>query len=130
MPSLPPLVAVVEDDTQTLKALSRVLNARGFDVAGYSSAESFLSDPPPRAPGCLVLDIQLEGMSGLDLQRRLRSLGSTLPIVVLTGLDDPRVRAESYELGCAGFLIKDSDGERLPSLVTSVLRPWQSGDAP
>jgi len=128
MTTLPPLVAVVEDDSQTLKALSRALNARGYDVACYSSAEGFLQSPPSRLPGCLVLDIQLEGMSGLDLQRRLRALGSTLPVVVLTGTDDPRIRAESYELGCVKYLLKETDGDTLPAVLQSLLHPSPSGD--
>lgn len=121
MTMLPPLVAVVEDDSQTLTALGRLLKARGYDVIGYSSAETFLSSPPARPPLCLVLDMQLGGMSGLDLQRRLNALGSSLPIVVLTGNDDPRIRSESRRLGCVEFLTKESDSDRLPSVLQSLL---------
>jgi len=132
MTTLPPLVAVVEDDSQTLKALSRVLSARGYEVACYDSAERFLLSPPSRLPGCLVVDIQLEGMSGLDLQRRLRALGSTLPVVVLTGTDDPKVRAESYKLGCARYLLKEADGDTLPAVLHSLLHAAETidGDSP
>jgi FixJ family two-component response regulator len=121
MTTLPPLVAVVEDDSQMLRALARMLNASGYEAACYDSAEAFLTSPPGRVPVCLVLDLRLDGMSGVDLQRRLRALGSTLPIVVLTGTDDPRARAESERLGCAGYLTKDGDGDTLPSLIQSLL---------
>jgi len=122
MTTPPPLVAVVEDDTATLKALGRALTARGFDAVCYSSAEAFLESPPTRLPACLVVDIKLGGMSGVDLQRRLRALGSTLPIVVLSGVDDPSVRSECYRLGCVRYLSKETDGDTLREVIGSVVR--------
>jgi FixJ family two-component response regulator len=67
-----PLVAVVEDDSASQRTLVRVLRAGGFEAAAYASAEDYLSSPPQSTPLALLLDIHLGGMSGLDLQRRLR----------------------------------------------------------
>jgi FixJ family two-component response regulator len=122
----PPPVAVIEDDLATLKALSRVLHAGGFEPLPYSSAEEFLSSPPARPPACLVLDMRLGGMSGLDLQRRLRSLRSNLSVIVMTALQDTDVRDESYQLGCIAYLSKDCDGELLLGLIRSLVRATQA----
>jgi FixJ family two-component response regulator len=118
-PSLP-LVVVIEDDRATLKALGRVLRAGGFETAAYSSAEEFLATPPTQHPLCLVVDVQLGRMSGLELQRRLRASAPTLPVIVMTAFEDPRVRAEAQRLGCAGFLDKSADIEDLLNLLRTV----------
>jgi FixJ family two-component response regulator len=116
----PPIVVVVEDDLPTLRALGRVLRAGGFEPAPYSSAEDFLASPPTRLPLCLVLDVRLGGMSGLDLQRRLRALGSRLPIIIVSAADDPRIRDEAVAMGCAGYLHKESASEALLEMLRSL----------
>src|SRR5262245_135435 len=98
-----PLVVVVDDDPAVLKALGRVLRAAGFETATYSSAEDYLTAPPSRAAHCLVLDVQLGGISGLDLQRHLRARGSTLPVIILTAYDDDTIRRAAWTAGCAGY---------------------------
>lgn len=122
---------VVEDDLATLTGLGRVLRAGGFEALAYSSAEGFLASLPTDPPVCLVLDIKLGGMSGLDLLRRLRALRSSLSVIVMTGIDDARVREEAYQLGCAGFLSKQSDAEGLLELIRSLTRAtWPKGIPP
>jgi FixJ family two-component response regulator len=115
-----PLVVIVEDDLATATALGRLLRVGGFETASYLSAESFLGSPPSRRPLCLVLDVRLTGMSGIDLQRRLRLLGSDLPVVFMTGLDNPRVRDEAERGGCIGFLSKDSESHMLLDLIRAL----------
>jgi FixJ family two-component response regulator len=112
-----PLVAVVEDDQSTLKGLGRVLRAGGYEPAAYSSAEEFLSAPPLRPPICLVLDVKLGGMSGLELLRRLRAIGSTLAVIFMTGVEDSRVHEEAARLGSVGVLSKGCDAEILLDLI-------------
>jgi FixJ family two-component response regulator len=120
MVAFPPLVAIVEDDPATLKALGRVLRAGGFETAAYSSAEAFLASPPSRAPACLLVDVQLGGMSGLDLQRDLRARGSTVPVIVMTAFEDRHVRSEAYRIGCAGCVDKGDDIDVLLKLLRSI----------
>jgi FixJ family two-component response regulator len=115
-----PLVVVVEDDLGTLKALGRALRAAGFDTASYSSAEAFLASPPNGQAHCMILDVQLGGMSGLDLQRHLKARGSKLPVIVMTAFDDMRVRDEARRIGCAGYLDKQTDIEVVVDLIRSV----------
>jgi FixJ family two-component response regulator len=123
-----PLVALIDDDLAVLKAVARLLRASGFEAATYRSAEDFLTAPPAAPPVCLVLDLKLGGMSGLDLLRRLRALQSGLSIIVMTGGDDPRVREEVYRLGCAGYFPKQADAELLVELIRSLTRgTWPKG---
>jgi FixJ family two-component response regulator len=114
-----PLVVVVEDDSATLKALCRVLRAGGFEPAPYGSAEEFLASSPVRIPACLLVDIHLEGMSGLELHRELQARGSTVPVVVMTAFDDDRIRYEAQRIGCAGYLDKVADIGGLLELIRS-----------
>ena len=123
MPPSAPLVAVVEDDAACLRALGRVLRAGGCDVMLCGSAEEALTAPLPRRPSCFVVDMQLGAMSGLDLQARLNARGSTVPVIVLTALDDDRTRAEARRLGCVAFLDKGSDIDVLLTIVRGLDTP-------
>lgn len=114
------MVVVVDDDHAVLKAMARLLRAGGFDPVAYSSAEQFLASPPDQLPVCLVLDVRLGGMSGLDLHRRLRTLGSSLSVIVMTAVDDDAVRREAHELGCAAFLTKDTEADVLLNLIQTL----------
>jgi FixJ family two-component response regulator len=116
----PPLVVVIEDDLATLKALGRVLRAGGFEAAPYSRAEEFLVSPPARVPKCIVIDVQLGELSGLDLQRRLRDVGSTVPVIVMTAFDDPRVRDTAKRIGCVAVLDTGSDIEELLAIMRAL----------
>jgi FixJ family two-component response regulator len=99
-------ISVVDDDPVMLKAIARFLSVSGFDVAMFSSAEGFLADANASNAACLVLDINLGGMSGLELQRKLTRSGSTLPIIFITALDDEFTRNEAISAGCIALLRK------------------------
>jgi FixJ family two-component response regulator len=116
-----PLVVVIEDDAAERKALGRVLRAGGFATAAYASAEEFQAFPPAQRPLCLVLDVRLGGMSGLDLQRMLNAERSTLPVIVVTAHDDPGIRSEAERLGCRAYLRKPFEGRALLELLRSWL---------
>ena len=112
-----PLVVVIEDDPASQKTLARVLRAGGYDAATYDSAEDFLASPPRSSPIGLLLDVHLGGMSGLDLQRRLRKEGSTLPIIIITAFDDARSRDQAERLGCVAYLRKPCEAETILTLL-------------
>lgn len=114
------LIAVVDDDAELRTAFGRVLRAGGFEPVLYGSAEQFLASPPAAPLLCLVLDVKLGGMSGLDLQRRLKTEGSTVPVVVMTAFDSARVRDEAYTSGCVGVLDKQADIEEILTLIRSL----------
>src|SRR6185436_3772726 len=115
-----PLVAVVEDDLMSQTALRRVLRSGGYDVAMYGSAEEFLASPPSQPAIGLLLDIHLGGLSGLDLQQRLREEGSTIPIVIITASDSLRIEEEARRLGCFGYLRKPCDRDAILALLESL----------
>lgn len=114
------LVAVVEDDASARNALGRLLEAGGFETALFDSAESFIASRPPRECLCLVLDINLTGMSGIELQRRLHAEGSRVPIVMITGSRADIVRDHAERVGCLAFLLKPFSGESLLGVLTSL----------
>ena len=103
-------VAVVDDDESFARAIGRLLRASGFEVCTYLSAEAFLATTSRPQPECLVLDIQLGGMSGLDLQRRLRELDVLVPIIFITAHDGPGVRMEAEQAGCSAYFLKPVRG--------------------
>jgi FixJ family two-component response regulator len=111
-------VAIIDDDASANRALGRLLRGAGFDPKGFDSAETFLADPMRPAFGCLLVDIQLTGMSGLELQRRLQAEGSRLPVIFITAHDDPAAREEAVRRGCLAFFRKTDPG----ALIVDALR--------
>jgi FixJ family two-component response regulator len=104
-------VAVVDDDESICRSLSRLLRAAHFQPVTYPSAEAFLADTKHPKFDCLVLDIQLGGMSGLELRKRLSAVKDGTPVVFITAHDDPEVRAQAKASGCAGFFRKTDSGD-------------------
>ena len=117
----PRIVAVVEDDPSMRRSLERLLNAHGFMTEGYSSAETFLGRDPAHHLSCVVLDIQLAGMSGLELRSRLTSSGSSLPVVFITAIDDDTLKVAAVQLGCSALLRKPFPAASLISAVNKAL---------
>jgi len=111
------LVAVVEDDPTSQKALTRVLRTGGYEAEVYNSAEEFLSKPPELSPIGLLLDVQLGGMSGLELLRRLRADGSPIPVIIITAFDDPHGREQAECLGCLAYLQKPCEAHTILGLL-------------
>lgn len=108
-----PKVAIVEDDTSLLKAVGRLLVANGYDVDLFSSAEAYLSRFEQSAAEYLVLDIDLYGMSGLELQRCLVGAGKAPPIIFMTGQDDTPSIGKAIDKGCIAYLHKPFESHAL-----------------
>jgi FixJ family two-component response regulator len=106
-------VAVVDDDPSMLKGVERLLNAHGFGTEVFTSAEDFLDRGDQSKVGCLILDVNLGGMSGIELWHRLQAAGSALPVVFVTGVDDEATRATALRAGCVAFLRKPFLGNLL-----------------
>jgi FixJ family two-component response regulator len=100
------IVAVVEDDPSTLTGIQRLLSARGLGPEVFGSAEAFLASSAPARATCLLLDIQLSGMSSFELQRQLAASGSKLPIIFMTAFDNEVTRKCAVEAGCLAYLLK------------------------
>lgn len=123
------VVILVEDDAGLRSAVERVLRAAGFEAQSYASAEAALADHRLQWADCLVVDLNLPAMSGLDLVDRVRQHGVTVPTVLITAHDEPRVRDEIKRRGIQHFLAKPFLGSALVRLLDSVIT-GSNDDAP
>ena len=114
---------MVDDDDSFGRAIGRLLRAASLEPSVYSSAEAFLSDTTHALPDCMVLDIHLGGMSGLDLRRQLTALGKTTPVIFITAHDEPKIREEAEQIGCSAFLRKPVHGKLLLEAITRAVNP-------
>jgi FixJ family two-component response regulator len=115
-------IAVVDDDVSVRKALQRLLRASDLDAETFASAEDFLASLPQGAPpDCLVLDLQIPGTSGLDLQRHMVRAGLRLPIVVITGHDEPGMQARCLAAGASAYLRKPLEAGMLLSAIEGAI---------
>ena len=110
-------MAVVDDDASLCKALRRLLRGWGMRALTYPSAEAFLGDVHPPRLNCLVLDIQLSGMSGFELQEKLRASGSGLPVIFITAHDEAETRERALKTGCVAYLRKAEPGQTLREAI-------------
>ena len=106
MPEPTPMVFVVEDDPSVREALAGLIRSAGWNVEVYVSAQEFLARPKPDGPSCLILDVGLPGLSGLDLQSRMAELHQDIPIVFITGLGDIPMSVRAMKAGAVEFLTK------------------------
>jgi len=106
LPEPTPMVFVVEDDPSVREALAGLVRSAGWNVEVYVSAQEFLARPKPDGPSCLVLDIGLPGLSGLDLQSRMAELHQDIPIVFITGHGDIPMSVRAMKAGAVEFLTK------------------------
>lgn len=117
-----PQVRVVDDDRRVRESEAFVLRLAGWQVAEYESADAFLAADDETRPGCLVLDIRMPGMSGLELQRVLREQGRTLPILFLTGHGDIDTAVMALKRGAADFVQKPMKPELLQQSVARLVK--------
>ena len=100
------MIAIVDDDESLREAIARLLDACGFATQVFASAEAFLDCRTANAAACLVLDINLTGMSGLELHQRLKAEGADTPVIFITGADDDEIRRQATEADCVACLRK------------------------
>jgi len=117
-----PVVSVVDDDESLRRSLRNLLRSVGFGVETFASAEEFLRSAHRKNTGCLVLDLQMTGMSGLDLLRHLAGADSRIPAVILTAHGDEETRRRSLEAGAVAFLDKPFHSDALLDAVRGALR--------
>jgi len=115
------LVHVVDDDSLFRTAIARLLRASGYDVALYESSEQLLDNAPGDTPGCILLDVRMAGLDGLELQDRLKQMGSILPIVFLTGHGDLPTSVKAIKAGAEDFLAKPVAKDMLLASVERAL---------
>ena len=115
------LVAVIEDDESYRVAVQRLLKSAGVSVELFGSAEAFLNSGQQRETGCLISDIRMPGMSGLELQSKLNSDHCPIPTIFITAHGDEKMRLHAMRGGAVKFLVKPFDGETLLEAVRVAL---------
>jgi FixJ family two-component response regulator len=113
-------VAIIDDDASWCRALTRMLRGVGIEAASYGSAESFLAARAAADYACLLVDLQLGGMSGLELFRELRGHAVRTPVIFITAYDEPGQRDQAMQGGCAGFFRKADPGPVIVSAIRSA----------
>jgi len=106
------VVAIIDDDPSVLRGLKRVLDASHFATKVFDCGEAFLRDSASSV-ACIVLDIHLGGISGIEMRRRLKAMGCTIPVIFMTAQDSAAVRREAMDVGCAAYLQKPFSGHVL-----------------
>jgi FixJ family two-component response regulator len=123
-------VYIVDDDAAILHAVTELVELIDLDPRPFHSADEFLKAYRPTGPGCLVLDVRMPGMSGLELQRQLAAAGKPLPTIVITGHGDVRMAVEAMKLGALEFLEKPFRTQELCDNIQRAVRldgqKWQS----
>ena len=115
------VVCVVDDDASLRRSLRNLLTSVGFRVETFQSAEAFLDSGHRDNIGCVVLDLRMTGMNGLDLLRHLTAIGSRIPVIILTAHGDDETRQRSLEAGAVAFLKKPFQSATLLDAVRTAL---------
>src|SRR5207302_3974122 len=121
MPRPSPTTVLIDDDESVRKALGRLLRSAGMTVLGFATAEEFLQTAPPPAPDCLILDVHLPGLSGLELQKRLAAEGCDVPVVFITAFADDTAREQALRAGALAFLQKPFEEQLLLDAVNQAV---------
>jgi len=104
--SLPAVISVVDDDDGVRRSMQVLLGAFGYDVHTFASAEEFLISPDLQQTSCVISDVQMPGLSGIELQEFLRTKGYRIPVILITAFPDEHVRRRAMQAGAAAFLDK------------------------
>ena len=121
MPDLKPTVFVVDDDISVRESLEGLIRTAGWDARTFDSAEAFLAFPPAPGPSCLVLDVSLPDLNGLDLQSRIAGDRTETPIIFITGYGDVPMTVRAMKAGAAEFLTKPFGEEELLEAIEAAL---------
>jgi FixJ family two-component response regulator len=126
MAKAPSWIAIVDDDPSVLKALRRLLRTRAFDARTYSSGQEFLAALPDSLPNCLIVDLQMPEMSGMELQQQLARKGIRIPTIVITAHGDAGVRERCVAAGAVAFLLKPLQDTALLAAIDKAIRTIRS----
>jgi two-component system response regulator FixJ len=114
-------VYVIDDDSALRDSLSFLLASSGLPARLFDSAEAFFAARPPLAEGCILTDVRMRGLDGIDLLRRLRETGHSIPVIVMTGHGDVPLAVKAMKLGATDFVEKPFDGDALVKMLLSAL---------
>jgi len=130
MAEAPPWIAIVDDDPSVLKALTRLLRTRGLRARTYGSAPEFLAALPAGMPECLIVDLQMPEMSGLELLQYMTQKAVRIPTIIITAHGDMGVRERCLAAGAAAFLLKPLQDKSLFAAIEAAQKPGGTGPEP
>ncbi|KRR19748.1 response regulator transcription factor [Bradyrhizobium retamae] len=125
--STPPLISIVDDDGSVRAAINNLLKSRGYIVHTFVSAEEFLRSPHLNGTSCVIADVQMSIMSGLDLLTHMRAQGYNAPFIFITAFPDDRVHARALSAGAICFLAKPFAGQHLIRCLDTALDQRRGG---
>ena len=123
MPQSTPVVAAVDDDRRVRESVQSVLESAGYEAITFDSAEAFLSSGVLARATCVLADVRLPGIDGIELQRRIRSARSGLPVIFMTAHDDDDIRQRALRDGAVAFMVKPFDGGELLEHIARATPP-------
>jgi FixJ family two-component response regulator len=118
-----PVIAIVDDDEAVRLALRSLVRSLGYVSNVFASAEEFLESSYLNNTSCLISDVQMPGMNGIELQSRLKRLDCGTPVIFVTAFPDERIRTRALEAGAIGFMEKPFEGRAMIRLIETALRP-------
>jgi FixJ family two-component response regulator len=124
---MPPVISVIDDDASVRAATNNLLSSRGYIVHTFASAGDFLQSARLQDSSCVVADVQMPAMSGLDLLTHMRTQGNKTPFIFITAFPDESVRARALKAGAIGFLAKPFAGPRLIDCIETALNRHRGG---
>ena len=123
------VVHVIDDDEAVRESLAFLLRSADLEASTYESATAFLAALPQAAPGCIITDVRMPGLSGTELLQKLKEMGVTMPVIVMTGHGDVPLAVEAMKMGAIDFFEKPFDDEALLASVQSSLGSWGEKEA-
>jgi FixJ family two-component response regulator len=127
VPKTKPIISIVDDDEPIREAVKGLMKSLGYRAEATASAEEFLRSPHVRHTSCLIADVQMPGMTGLDLHRHLSASGKPIPTILITAYPDDGVRERALAAGVIGYLSKPFDENDLLTCIRSALTRTGSG---
>jgi FixJ family two-component response regulator len=122
------MISIVDDDPSVREATKGLVRSLGCGAAAFASAEDFLQSDHVNDTACLITDVQMPGLSGVELQSRLIAQGNCTPIIFITAFPEQRIRARALEAGAVGFLSKPFDEDRLIEYIHAALNGGKAGN--
>lgn len=119
------IIAIVDDDPSARRGLQRLIRSAGWKAETFASAQEFLARPPAESPSCVVLDLQLPGLSGLDLQKRMAEVELEIPVVFLTGHGNIPASVQAMKAGAVEFLTKPVDEQELLRAIQEAVERYR-----
>lgn len=116
-----PVIAIVDDDPSVRIATESLMRSLGYTVFSFASAQDFLRSDRLRDADCLITDVQMPGMTGIELQQRLAATGHPMPVIFITAFPEERVRRQAANAGAFGFLSKPFEGQAIIDCVEAAL---------